>query len=306
MKAAALLTLALAWFTWAAAARAQEATSVAVFRTATAESNLRELAEALDPVVLAELDKVSKIRITARPALDLPATQLALDCVGETATCLRSVAEQAGAEVLIAPSVGRADAETMVTLLYFDARKQGELRTATRRHAGVDVSADALDAVPAMVRELFEIAEQPDPTQAPDVTQPQPVEIEAEPHEPALERPLFPTVPVVITATGVVVLGAGIALGLMANSTEDDYADIDVIDMPDADGAIEEFESAETQALIANVAIGVGVATVAVGAVLWVLELSEEPDAEGAWLAPRLGPGEAGLLLRGRFGGAAP
>ena len=113
-----------------------------MFRTATADPALQDLGEALDPVVLDELGKHQPlVQVTARPPLDLPATQLALDCVGETNACLREAATQAGVDVLIAPSLERAGDETVVTLMYFDARGAGELRNAARRHRGATSSA---------------------------------------------------------------------------------------------------------------------------------------------------------------------
>jgi hypothetical protein len=288
----------------AATARAQESFSVAVFRTAAKDSALKPLADALDPVVLGELDKIEGVRVSARPPLDLPATQLALDCIGETSACLRSVAEQAGAETLVAPSLDRAGDETVVTLLFFDARGEGELRSSTRRHPNAEVERAALDALPAMMRELFGVAE---PATAPGEPVPapqQPVvdDTDLGAQEPAAERSSFPPAPVAITAVGAAILGTGIAFGLVSKATEDDLAALPTDTMDEIDAVYDKLDEAQTQATIANVGIGLGAAVIALGVTLWVVELSDAPEAEqSAWLAPRLGPREVGLAVGGRF-----
>src|SRR4051794_30020732 len=88
-------------------AHAQPRTQLALFKTAAEDADLGELASAIDPVVLSALGEVAQVQINARPALDLPSMQLAIDCVGETADCLRAAARQAEADGLLAPSVRR-------------------------------------------------------------------------------------------------------------------------------------------------------------------------------------------------------
>lgn len=102
---------------------------------------------------------------------------------------------------------------------------------------------------------------------------------------------------------GVVIVGVGLAFGLKSKATEDEYADLETPDtMPEVDAARAKLDDAETEATIANIGIGLGAAVIAVGAALWIVELSGDDDeGEGAWLAPRLGPGEAGLSLSGRL-----
>jgi hypothetical protein len=285
-----------------ASARAQEVVSVAVFRTGTKDAGLKPLAETLDPVVLGELDKIESVQVSARPPLDLHATQLALDCIGETGACLRSVAEQAAAEAVLSPSIERAGDETVVTLLYFDARGQGELKSSTRRYTGADFERAALDAVPVMLRELFGIAAPAEAEPVAPAEQPAVPESDFGPQEPKPERSAFPAAPVAITAAGVVFVGVGLAFGLKAKATEDEYADALAGTMEQVDAAHDKLDDAQTEATIANIGIGVGAAVIAVGAALWIVELSGDDDAgEGAWLAPRLGPGEAGLSLSGRL-----
>ena len=288
----------------AATARAEEPVNVAVFRAGAKDAALRPLAEALGPVVLGELDKIESVKVSARPPLDLHATQLALDCIGETGACLRTVAEQAASDAVLSPSIERAGDETVVTLLYFDARGQGELKSSTRRYSGTDVERAALDAVPVMLRELFGIAapEPPAAEPAAPAAQQDVIESDLGPQEPEAERTMFPAAPVAVTAAGVVFLGVGIAFGLMAKATEDEYADTTPVTEDQVDTAIDKFDEAETQATIANVGIGVGAAVIVVGAALWVVELSSDGDeGAGAWLAPRLAPGHAGVTFSGRL-----
>jgi hypothetical protein len=305
MKTGVVLLLAVAGVLQiAASARAQQALNVAVFRTGTKDAALKPLAEALDPVVLGELQEIDGVTVSARPPLDLQATQLALDCIGETSTCLRTVAEQAVADVVLSPSIDRAGEETVVTLLYFDARGEGGLETATRRHTGPDVERAALDAVPAMLRELFGGAETlPAVEPASPAARPTLSESDFGLEEPRTSQSAFPPVPVAITAAGVVVLGVGVAFGLMSNATEDEYGNAPVpITEAEVIAVNDTFDRAETQATIANIGYGVGGAAIALGVTLWILELSDDDgEREGAFFSPRLTPEQVGLTLHGRL-----
>src|SRR6185436_4823886 len=99
------------------APEAKELPRAAVFPTANSEPGLGELASALDPVVLAKLGDLQIVQVSTRPGLDLPAAEIAIDCVGETRECLSAMAQQVGAPMLIAPTVQRAGEETVVTIL---------------------------------------------------------------------------------------------------------------------------------------------------------------------------------------------
>jgi hypothetical protein len=97
--------------------------------------------------------------VVARPGMDLNAVQLALDCVSETAQCLRTVTTQNSADVLIAPALSRTAGELVLTLLRFDARN-GEMRRSLHRQQGQSLNSTTLDAVPDMLRELFDLPPQ--------------------------------------------------------------------------------------------------------------------------------------------------
>jgi hypothetical protein len=121
--------------------------------------------------------------------------------------------------------------------------------------------------------------------------------------EPEPSRSSFPAAPVAITAAGVAILGTGIAFGLMAKASEQDYADAPIGSRERIDAALEKLDEAETQATIANVGIGLGAAVIALGVTLWVVALSDDgrDGEQSAWLAPRLAPREVGVTVGGRL-----
>jgi hypothetical protein len=294
-----VLASALCAYSATATAQAADAeVTAAVFPTAAKDPSLAELAATLDGVVLAALGDVAHLKVTTRPPLDLPATQLALDCVGETNACMREVVERAATESLIAPSIERVSGELVMTLLHFDARGDGSLRSVARRHGGEEAERAALDALPSMVRELYGIAE-PEGETAPPSPAP---EMDPGPDDRALDKSYFPAAPVAITAAGVALVGAGAVFGLMMKATQDEFAKIVIEDEASAEAAGDKRDVARTQATLANVGFGVGAAVIAVGVAMWIVELSDDGE-QHARIAPRFGPGEVGLAVSGRFGG---
>jgi hypothetical protein len=251
-------------------ARADQPLRVALFKAASEDTSLQTLAAALDPVLLAELGNVPDLQIAARPALDLPSMQLAIDCVGETAECLSSSAKQAEADGLIAPAVRKLGAEIVVTILLYDARRQLSIRGATRRYASDQVDS-ALDGVRGMVRELFglEVAP-PAASPPPEAAAPAAASAPTSP-QPSAAKPL-PVLPIVLGAAGVALLGAGVGLGLASQSSEDAYTKIKVTDEASGQRALDKLGSARTEATLANVAYGVGAAALATGVVVFILQ----------------------------------
>jgi len=296
-----LLAIVLGALLLPVAGRAQSAPELpraAVFPTANSEPGLGELASALDPVVLAKLGDLQIVQGSTRPGLDLPAAEIAIDCVGETRECLSAMAQQVGAPMLIAPTVQRAGEETVVTILRFDAAGEGDIRTVVRRFDGGDVTAAALDAVPAMLRELFGL---PEPSAA--VAEPRPAE-PPETSEPVdvPEHP-FPVAPVVVTAVGVALIATGAAFAMASQQNEDDYARTRVPDDQSVNDAIKLREKAKHQATLANIGFGAGAAVTAVGLTWLVIDLTshDEVDQTSAALVPLGGPGRLGLALQGHF-----
>lgn len=277
-------------------AKAQGSAQLAVFPVTVGNGSLRELAAALDPVLVSNLRELSDVRVATRPALDLPATQLAVDCVGQTRECLRMVTVQSGVDGLIAPSVQVVGQETVVTLLYFDATAGGGMHTVTRRYGGPEVEREALDGVPGMVRELFGLPE-PAPAPLPAAELDSTFRSEFEPARPSA----WPAVPVILTATGLALLGAGTAFGVMERSTERDYATTPIDTASDAERADVRFKRARTQALLCNIGLVAGGVALATGVTLWTLHLVNRSGDDRLALAPEVGPDQFALRLSGRW-----
>jgi hypothetical protein len=273
----------------------------ALFRTAALDPKLQELGAALDPVVLSELNTIGSIEVTARPSLDLPAMQLAIDCVGEIAECMAAVTREAGVEALVAPILRSNGDLVLVTLLYFDAHENA-IKGVTRQLAGRSVAQAMLDAVPEMVREAFGLA--PEPVVGEAVS----TEAKAAPPEAQESRRerAARIVPWVLGGTGVAMLAIGLGMGISAKHLKDDadklarspqtVADIDTIYAKQDD--------AEQRALIANVFFGVGGAALVAGLATWLF-LKPEPGenrASKVSLVPQVSRGLVGLGLQGTLG----
>lgn len=300
---AALLALLVVSVLSTKSVRADEPLRVALFKTAADDESLADLATALDPVVSSELSELASVQIVARPALDLPSMQLAIDCVGETSDCLRAAARQSDAESLIAPSVQRADDTVTVTFLYLDP-SVAIARTVTRRYVGERIGEQALSGVRGMLAELF-----PAPEPAPRAVEVAPMSATPDPAAPppSAAAPAreasraLPVVGIVLGGVGVALIGTGIAFGLMSNASYDAYLERRPTSVPQAKSAMQDFHAAEDQALVANVTLGLGAAALIGAGVALYWQLKErssekEPRASVA-LSPRVAPRELGLTL---------
>ncbi|MEY4582214.1 MAG: hypothetical protein RL701_6917, partial [Pseudomonadota bacterium] len=96
---------------------------MALFKVAALQLELAQLAAAIDPLLHAELDKNASLSVVSQPALDLPSTQLALDCVGETPSCLTLVSERTQADVLVAPTIARTGDAMVLSVLRYDPKR---------------------------------------------------------------------------------------------------------------------------------------------------------------------------------------
>lgn len=287
-------------------ARAQGEMQIAVFPVTVGNASLRELGAALDPVLVSKLQELPEYRVATRPALDLPATQLAVDCMGQTRECLRMVTTQSGVDGLISPSLQVVGEETVITLLYFDGRAGGDMNAVTRRYAGAAVERDALDGVPAMLRQLLGLPEPiPEHVPAPGSLDTNfGSELEVEPRPTA-----WPALPVVLTATGVALLGAGTALGLAARASKRQYAQIEIETVSDVDQAMfnadraeRAYSNAKTQALLCNIGFAVGGAALVTGVTLWTVHLvRRSAEHDGMAFIPEVGPGRLALHVSGHF-----
>jgi hypothetical protein len=281
----------------------QQPLRVALFKTAADDASLADFATALDPLVSSELGEIASVTIAARPALDLPSMQLAIDCVGETGECLNAAAKQADAESLLAPSVTREQDAIVVTLLHFDPAV-GAPRTVRRRYEGERTGEQALSGVHGMLTELFgqnEPAARPQVAPSAAEAEPSPPPIAAAPAPATAKSNRIPVAPIIVGGVGVVLVGTGIAFGVMSHASDNAYRDIRVVNRASADSAFAEQKAATNQATVANITLGVGAAALVGAGVLLYWQLTDrkseaQPETRVS-LTPRLAPREAGLTL---------
>jgi hypothetical protein len=281
-------------------------------------------ARALDSVLSAALDDLKVVNVVARPGMDLGAVQLALDCVAETPQCLRLVTSQHEAEMLVAPTLARISNELVLTLLRFDARS-GKTQRVLKRQAGQTLSSDTLDAVPDLLRELFGLpAKVETPPPAPTPAEPaKPAAGEGPINEPLPEPPMeapsaerkVPVGPLLLGGGGVLLIGAGLVMGITVLNLESQYRDVTMTDLQslsrrDAEAVVDQANdyksSGETNAVISNVFLGLGGAVLIASGIWFAVELSKRPpryEDQQVRVAPMLGRHELGLVLTHRGAG---
>lgn len=276
--------------------RAHAPAQVVLFRVAVSDASLRELAVALDPLLLAEIAKRLDGKVVAQHALDLPATQLALDCMAETPACLRNVARSNDAQALVAATLERAGPELVLSLLYFADRPDDEIRHATRRHRGSGAERALLDSVPSLIDEL-----RPRPEPPASASRDRAARRAPQREQATVDRSEWPVVPVVLSSAGVALLGAGVGFGLAARASADDHAQARTDSDAEVDAAIETFHDARTQATLSTVGLIAGAAALTAGITLWALDGSDDDDRPQAELAARFRRGSASLVFAGRL-----
>jgi hypothetical protein len=261
---------------------------------------------------LREALEARKLELAPAPALDLDATQLALDCIDTSARCLRQVAERTHGDVLVAPSLERRGGQLELRILYF-AVSDEDSRFAARRAPGKRLDADTVNAIPAMVDELFGASKSAAPAPPGDEAPLPAPEAQSEPAaEPAStsieddasvssEHRRIPIAPLIVAGSGVVLVGVGALMGALMSDTQRDYEHQQVTNMDEAEKAEELRARGKRQALMADVLFGVGGAAIAAGGVWLVLSLTHE-DAQTA-VVPELGPDHAGLRVAGKWSG---
>jgi hypothetical protein len=271
---------------------AQELLRVALFKSASDQPELRQLAAAVDSVLHGELGEVPALEVAALPALDLPGLQLAIDCVGETPECLRSAATQAGAEGLVAPSLTKSGTVVVLQLLLFDPRSASPIKAVTRNIEGQQDDRQALDALPGMVRELFDL---PEKTVAPEA-QPEPAPLPSEPPPLAAKRPSL-LVPIILGGVGVALIGAGAVVGAVGESAQNDYQGRHVTNTTEADAAYHKYKVANTCATLADIGFAVGGAAIVAGVLVFVIQHGKA-SSEHARAGTRVELGLSGLKLK--------
>ena len=301
-----MLCVAWWWLEDASLADAQSPLRAALFKTAVEQGAPARLARALDPVLAEQLGKLTQLTVVASPALDLPSVQLALDCVGETPSCLALAAERSGAEGVLSPSLARTDAEFVLSLLLYDpGRSAGSMRVVTRRVPRDAGEGAVLSAGTALVQELFGA---PPP---PAAAAPEPPPIAAAPAEPSTalhdslldpepmpERAPSLIAPIALGIVGVIGLGAGVGFALAAEHAQDRYGAQRVLSTADAARADDRYDSAARSAMLANVSFGVGAAGLVAAAIVWLVQRPHSEHARGS-VRPGLALAPGRLALTG-------
>jgi hypothetical protein len=281
---------------------------LALFRTASLDPKLQELGAALDPVVLSELNTIGDIEVAARPSLDLPAMQLAIDCVGQIAECMAAVTREAGVEALVAPVLRSQGDQVLVTLLYFDVH-ENQVRGVTRQLSGRSVAQAMLDAVPGMVREAFGVSSEP---RAEAIVPAAPTADARAEARSRRHRRVALAVPITLGGVGVALLASGIGLGVASQHHQDAYGKAPTATKSQIDHALDKLHTAQHQALAANLCFGIGGAALVASLATWLYFRFEargsarEPEAQRqarrVSLVPSLSRYAWGLSLEGSLG----
>ncbi len=276
----------------------------ALFQPAVLDPALAPLGADLDTVILAELTALPGVEVAAQPSLDLPAMQLAIDCVGEVVECMRAVTERAEVEALVAPILQTSGPEMVLTLLYYDVHED-VIRGVTRRHEGPDAGQATLDVVPEMLRELFRVPLAPEAEVglSPVV---EPAEVSAPVDGDERERHLGrgQIVALSLASAGLAVLAAGVGLAVASQRDEDAYASARPTTRAEVDSANDDYDGARKKALFANVGFAVGGAALVAGVTWWAIErLRKHEQPSSLTLVPSVGPGACSVTATTRFFG---
>jgi hypothetical protein len=289
------------WMVQLSAAASAQSLRIALFKTASSPE-LAPLTAALDPEIQAEVGKLQKVSVGAVPPLDLPSLQLALDCVGETPSCLSVATERSKVDGLLSPSLARTGGSIVLSLLLYNPQASSPMQVVTRSFPNDTSEAALIDGAKVLVRELFGVVapapapppiEEPPPP-APTVAPPEAAPPPAAPPARAQEPRQSLVLPIVLGAAGVAVLGLGVGIGIASNNSESRYAEMRVTDEADAGETDDLLSRAQTQSTIANIAFGVGAASCIAAGVVYFLQSKHRSDTEpSAHVA--LGPGYVGV-----------
>lgn len=284
--------------------RAQAPLRAALFKTAVEQSGLTQLAAAVDPVVADQLGKAPQLSIVATPALDLPGLQLAVDCVGETPSCLAIAAERSHADGVIAPSLSRTQTEVVLSLLIFDPqRSAGSLRVVTKRVPREEGDSAVLSAAVELVREVFDIpappaAAEPTAQPLPAASEPPPAHDSTFDVTPPRRSPSL-IAPITLGIVGVIGVGMGIGFGVASHSAQDAYAKQRVLTPADATRANDRYDSASRSALIADVSFGVGAAALVAATIVWLVQRPHRDSEARSSTRTQLAFGPGSLSVQG-------
>jgi hypothetical protein len=297
------LAVRLAWSLFTLAALSAPVRAEALPRTAVLRPHAEgDRAEAtVYSKVVAALRELHVADVLPEPPLDLEAVQLAIDCMEQSARCLREVAHRTNARVVIAPSLTHHSDGLELSILFFDEQSDEAPHKAMRRQSGDSLAQATLDAIPGMLRELFQVEAETPPAEAEpsaaNEAQPAPTEEAA----PASNRGGLPLGPLLLGGAGVASLAVGLTIGALMHKTQNDYAAHAVTTQAEAAAADAQRKRGNREALLANVLIGAGAAAILAGSLWLASGLAHEDKPAQARIAPVLGPNEAGLSVRGTW-----
>jgi hypothetical protein len=211
------------------------------------------------------------------------------------------------------PSIERADHEVLVTIMFYDDRA-GEVRRVIRGAAAEYTQADLIASIDGILRELFGLPPASEPegdaggvsNAAVSASGGSAIDTPPAGPDPAVDSSTtIPVVPIVVAGVGLAVLGAALVLGAVSAASEDAYLGAPTSTPNEVDAALRVRDRAQTEALIANIGMGVGAATVLTGAVLFILMLpSDDSATAGAPVVrPYASPNTRGWTFGATLGG---
>jgi hypothetical protein len=275
----------------------------AMLRTVVPEAEYESFGRAIERVARARADELDVIESTGTPALELDDLQLMVGCLAETPECYRAIAAQLEVQAILVPSLEIAGEEALITIAFYDDRN-GEIRRVVRRARREFTEESLIDSIDGLLRELFGLPPAPEAAELPHDPPPDPVIPVVPPEED--DGTGLMVLSLSVAGAGVLALGGGFLFGALSEGNETDYREAPTNTMGEVDRANESFETAETQAAIANALFVVGGVLVAAGSALFVVLLATGDDDESTTtaLAPVLfddgdGPNGGGLVLRG-------
>ena len=283
----------------------QEGLKVAVLRGTTGE--VGSLAAEVDGALLRDLATLAGIDNPTVVPVDYAEIQLTVGCADESPACLRSIADTVSVNSLIVRKLSAVPGgDVSLTLIYYDTSSSDEPSQAQATAAAGQAPTALVEAVPSLVRKLFGIPEPvvaaAGPTAEPAAAQ-GPADAATGSTELQAESAAVGPLTWVSLAAGAAILAAGLVVGLGANSSFDDFKALEIEDEAAARRASDEFDSIESQALMANILVPAGIVVLGVGATLLWLDLSGGSGEVAAQAGVTPLAGGAMVLVQGSFGG---
>ena len=170
----------------------------------------------------------------------------------------------------------------------------------------MQLSAETIDEIPAMVGELLALPDESDAESddiSPSTATPTPdtdldLEVQDEPGGGGV-----PVAPLILASAGVLMTGGGVLFAALMRDTERDYHRLSVMTESQARAAQDAIDTGQRQELIANTLLVAGAATMLVGGIWFALALGNDDERAPTALAPSVSPEYAGLSLSGVWEG---